>query len=143
MDFLTYISNKLNLGEFIENIKPDTNNMLTGLTGSTISLFALDALNKTNKKIVIVENTNFHANKLFDDLNLVDSNRIHIFPVEEAISTEIATSSPDELSQRIDALTFLLNDQPGILVTSTSGIEYTLSAKELFKASQLKIVKDD
>ncbi|WP_300560697.1 transcription-repair coupling factor [Companilactobacillus sp.] len=143
MDFLKYISNKLNLGEFIENVKPDTKNMLTGLTGSTISLFALDLLEKKNQKIMIVENTNFHANRLYDDLNLLNSEQVHLFPVEEAISTEIATSSPDELAQRLDALSFLVDDKPGILVTSTSGIEYALSAKELFEASQLKIKQNE
>ncbi|MQS89451.1 transcription-repair coupling factor [Companilactobacillus mishanensis] len=143
MDLTKYISNRLDLGEFIEKIKPETKNMLTGLIGSTIALFALDTLEKTNKKILIVENTNFHANRLYDDLNLIDGERVHIFPVEEAISTEIATSSPDELSQRLDALSFLVNDQPGIVVTSTAGIEYALSAKALFKESQLKIEQNE
>lgn len=143
MNFLKYITNKLKLGEFIENVKPDTKSMLTGLTGSTISLFALETLRKTEQKIIIVENTNYHANRLFDDLNLLNNEQVHLFPVEEAISTEIATSSPDELSQRIDALNFLTEDQPGILVTSTSGIEYALSAKELFEQSRLKIVRDE
>lgn len=143
MNFLKYITNQLNLGEFIENVKPDTKNALTGLTGSTISLFALDTMNKSGHKVMIVENTNYHANRLYDDLNILDTEHIHLFPVEEAISTEIATSSPEELSQRLDALSFLVSDEPGILVTSTSGIEYALSAKELFEASQFKLVKDE
>lgn len=143
MNFLKYITNQLNLGEFIENVKPATKNMLTGLTGSTISLFALDTMKKTDQKVMVVENTNYHANKLYDDLNILDTEHVHLFPVEEAISTEIATSSPEELSQRLDALSFLVSDEPGILVTSTSGIEYALSAKELFEASQYKLVKNE
>ncbi|KRK81940.1 transcription-repair coupling factor [Companilactobacillus bobalius DSM 19674] len=129
----------MDLGEFISQVKPETKNLLTGLTGSTISLFALDTLRQLNKKILIVENTNFHANKLYDDLNLLNSEAVHIFPVEESISTEIATSSPDELSQRLDTLSFLADDKPGIVVTSIAGLEYELSAKELFKSAQLKI----
>jgi Transcription-repair coupling factor (superfamily II helicase) len=89
--------------------------------------------------MLMVENTNFHANKLYDDLNLLDSDAVHIFPVEESISTELATSSPDELSQRLDSLSFLADDKPGILVTSVSGLEYQLSAKAVFKAAQLNI----
>ena len=96
MDLINFITNKLNLGEFINQVKPDTKNLLTGLTGSTISLFALETLKQSGKKILIVENTNFHANKIYDDLNLLDSDAVHIFPVEESISTELATSSPDE-----------------------------------------------
>ncbi|KRK51845.1 transcription-repair coupling factor [Companilactobacillus kimchii DSM 13961 = JCM 10707] len=129
----------MDLGEFISQVKPETKNLLTGLTGSTISLFALDTLRQLNKKILIVENTNFHANKLYDDLNLLNSDAVHIFPVEESISTEIATSSPDELSQRLDTLSFLADDKPGIVVTSIAGLEYELSAKELFKSAQLRI----
>ncbi|WP_125761924.1 transcription-repair coupling factor [Companilactobacillus hulinensis] len=143
MNLIDFITDKLNLGEFIDQVKPDTKNMLTGLTGSTISLFALQTLKRKNHKILIVENTNFHANRLYDDLNLLDSEHTHIFPVEEAISTEIATSSPDELSQRLDAMSFLASDEPGIVVTSVAGIEYALPSKELFKASQMKIVKDE
>ncbi|WP_334329155.1 transcription-repair coupling factor [Companilactobacillus sp. HBUAS59699] len=143
MNLIDFISNKLNLGEFIEQVKPKTKNMLTGLIGSTISLFALQTLKQKNKKILIVENTNFHANRLYDDLNLLNSEQTHIFPVEETISTEIATSSPDELSQRLDALSFLVSDQPGIVVTSVAGLEYALSAKELFESAQLKIAMDE
>ncbi|GEO59187.1 transcription-repair coupling factor [Companilactobacillus bobalius] len=139
MNLINFITNKLDLGEFISQVKPETKNLLTGLTGSTISLFALDTLRQLNKKILIVENTNFHANKLYDDLNLLNSEAVHIFPVEESISTEIATSSPDELSQRLDTLSFLADDKPGIVVTSIAGLEYELSAKELFKSAQLKI----
>ncbi|AUI72568.1 transcription-repair coupling factor [Companilactobacillus alimentarius] len=143
MDLINFITNKLNLGEFISQVKPETNNLLTGLTGSTISLFALETLRETNKKILIVENTNFHANKLYDDLNLLDSDAVHIFPVEESISTELATSSPDELSQRLDTLSFLASDESGIVVTSVAGMEYELSAKELFQAAQLKIAVNE
>lgn len=139
MNLINFITNKLDLGEFISQVKPETKNLLTGLTGSTISLFALNTLRQLNKKILIVENTNFHANKLYDDLNLLNSDAVHIFPVEESISTEIATSSPDELSQRLDTLSFLADDKPGIVVTSIAGLEYELSAKELFKSAQLKI----
>ena len=137
MNLINFITNKLDLGEFISQVKPETKNLLTGLTGSTISLFALNTLRQLNKKILIVENTNFHANKLYDDLNLLNSDAVHIFPVEESISTEIATSSPDELSQRLDTLSFLADDKPGIVVTSIAGLEYELSAKELFKSAQL------
>ncbi|KRK79655.1 transcription-repair coupling factor [Companilactobacillus nodensis] len=143
MNLTDFISNKLNLGEFIEQVKPKTKNMLTGLIGSTISLFALQTLKQKNKKILIVENTNFHANRLYDDLNLQDSEHTHIFPVEEAISTEIATSSPDELSQRLDALSFLIGDEPGIVVTSVAGLEYALSPRELFKSAQMKIAMSE
>lgn len=139
MDLINFITNKLDLGEFINQVKPETKNLLTGLTGSTISLFALNVLKQTGKKLLIVENTNFHANKIYDDLNLLDSDSVHIFPVEESISTELATSSPDELSQRLDSLSFLSNDQPGILITSVAGLEYQLSSQDLFKAAQLKI----
>lgn len=139
MDLINFITNKLDLGEFINQVKPDTKNLLTGLTGSTISLFALETLKQTGKKVLIVENTNFHANKIYDDLNLLDSDAVHIFPVEESISTELATSSPDELSQRLDSLSFLASNQSGILVTSIAGLEYELSAKELFQTAQLDI----
>ncbi|GEO77982.1 transcription-repair coupling factor [Companilactobacillus mindensis DSM 14500] len=139
MDLINFITNKLDLGEFINQVKPETKNALTGLTGSTISLFVLETLKQTGKKVLIVENTNFHANKLYDDLNLLDSDSVHLFPVEESISTELATSSPDELSQRLDTLSFLVSDEPGVVVTSVAGLEYELSAKELFKAAQLEI----
>ncbi|MFH5811871.1 transcription-repair coupling factor [Companilactobacillus sp. FL22-1] len=143
MNLINFITNKLDLGEFINQVKPDTKNLLTGLTGSTISLFALETLKRTDKKILIVENTNFHANKIYDDLNLLDSDKVHLFPVEESISTELATSSPDELSQRLDSLSFLTSDDAGILVTSIAGMEYELSAKELFKSAQLDIKVDE
>ncbi|WP_099975234.1 transcription-repair coupling factor [Lactobacillus terrae] len=143
MELTDYISNKLDLGKFIDQVKPGTKNLLTGLVGSTISLFVLDSFKRTNKKILLVENTNFHANKLFDELNLVDDIDTHIFPVEEAVSSELATSSPDELAQRIDALDFITSEKAGILVTSISGLEYILSPKELYEKSRINLVLDE
>lgn len=132
----TFFQNK-QLQQFVKKIEPQTKSLLTGLSGSANTLFFAGLL-KTEKKILIVENTNFHANQTFDDLNrIMDEKLVHIFPVEEAISTEMAISSPDSLSQRLDSLKFLSSDESGIIVTSVAGLEYVISGRKEFENHKL------
>ncbi|GKQ42289.1 transcription-repair-coupling factor [Companilactobacillus sp. RD055328] len=133
----TFFQNK-QIQKFVEKTEYDTKSLLTGLSGSANTLFFAGLLKKKNK-LLIVENTNFHANQTFDDLNrIIDDSLTHIFPVEEAISTEMAISSPDSLAQRLDSMNFLSSDKSGILVTSVAGLEYVISDREMFSNHKLQ-----
>lgn len=132
----TFFNNK-SLQKFCKNIEYNTKSLLTGMTGSANTLFFAGLL-KTENKILIVENTNFHANQTFDDLSrIIDEKLVHIFPVEEAISTESAISSFDSLTQRLDSLDFLTSDRKGIVVTSVAGLEYVINSKEQFQNAEI------
>ncbi|MGR3742270.1 transcription-repair coupling factor [Companilactobacillus sp. DQM5] len=132
----TFFQNK-QLQNFVSKIEYNTKSLLTGLSGSANTLFFAGLLSK-QQKILVIENTNFHANQTFDDLNrILDEDLVHIFPVEEAISTEAAVSSPDSLVQRLDAMNFLVSNNKGIVVTSVSGLEYIINGQKEFKESKL------
>lgn len=128
--------------EFVNKVEDNTKSLLTGLSGSANTLFFAGLLGK-KQQILIVENTNFHANQTFDDLNRVlDENLVHLFPVEEGIATEAAIGSYDSLAQRLDALNFLNSDEAGIVVTSVAGLEYVISSPEEFNEAKITFKKD-
>jgi transcription-repair coupling factor (mfd) len=62
--------------------------------------------------------------------------------VEEVIAAQGATSSPEFQSLRIEALSFLLSQRPGIVVTSVAGLRYQLAPVADFAAAKLLIAAD-
>lgn len=67
-----------------------TRQLITGLSGSAKTLLMAGALQKTHQKIVIAVPNLYYANQLVDDfLNILPSEQVHLFPVDEVLSAEM------------------------------------------------------
>src|SRR5699024_7901735 len=64
---------------------------------------------------------------------------VYLFPVDEMIAEEIATSSPDFKSQRVLALNALVSQEPVIIVTAAAGLTRFLPAPDVWKKSQFEL----
>ena len=92
-------------------IKPNTRQLITGISGSARTLFIKSMLADLSKPILLVTDTLFHADQLVDDLsNVLADDQLFEFPVEEMLAAEVATSSPDYRAQRINALKALIDE---------------------------------
>lgn len=112
--------------------------LLTGILGSARTLILKNIFQRLKKPMLVVTDTLSHAQELANDLSdVLDDEKVALFPVEELMATEIATSSPDFASQRVQALTALGNSQQKIVVTSTSGLKRYLAPVKLWKRCQL------
>ena len=84
--------------------------LLTGLNGSSKTVMLAELFLEKKQTQIVVTDDLYHAQRLVDDLtNLVDENSVYLFPVDEMIAEEIATSSPDFKSQRVLALNALVS----------------------------------
>lgn len=123
-----------------ENLKQPGRHLLTGLSGSAKTLFLAE--NFTAKKVsqIVVCDDLYHAQQLVDDLeNVLPPAKVHLFPVEEMMASEMATSSPEFKAQRVLALDALTSEEPQIVVTSLSGIRRFLPQKELWQQSKFEL----
>ncbi|KRK34799.1 transcription-repair coupling factor [Levilactobacillus parabrevis] len=118
--------------------------LVTGLNGSAETLFIASLLHEQQRSIVYVTDTLYHAGQLVDDLaNLLDENELFEFPVEELLAAEVATSSPEYRSSRIDALRALQSERPVVIVTALSGLRRFLPAPENFAAARFTVKAGD
>lgn len=115
-----------------------TRQLITGLSGSAKTLLMAGALQKTYQKIVIAVPNLYYANQLVDDfLNILPSEQVHLFPVDEVLSAEMAFSSPEARADRVSALNFLMTANAGIVVVPVAGLRKYLPTKETWQNAQL------
>ena len=112
--------------------------LLTGVLGSAKTLILKSLFQQLKKPFLVVTDTLSHAQELAADLtNILDAEQVQLFPVEELVATEIATSSPDFQSQRVRALTALSQHKAKVVVTSASGLRRQLVPVKMWNQNQL------
>ncbi|ADC49707.1 transcription-repair coupling factor (TRCF) [Alkalihalophilus pseudofirmus OF4] len=114
--------------------------LLSGLTGSSRTLLMAALYKETKKTQVVITHNLFQAQKVYEDLiDLVGEEDVHLYPVNELISSEIAIASPEMKSQRLDVLNKLVAGFEGIIIVPLAGIRRLLPPTYLWKDSQLNI----
>ena len=129
--------------EIISGLEPGSRQLITGIGGSARTILMNNLINSTQRPIIVVVDTLFHADQLVNDLaNIIDDDQLFEFPVEEMGAAELATSSPEYKSQRVLALNKLASGEPAIIVTSVSGIRRLVPSKSQFLKANLTIDMD-
>ena len=124
-----------------EHLEKETSQLITGLSGSAKTL-AISTLLARKKKILIVTPNLYYASKLMDDLqHIIEEKYLNFFPVDEVTAVEMSFSSPEALSERINALNFLAGSKPGILVTPVAGLRRFLPHPKLWKEQTILLKK--
>lgn len=139
---VTQLSNSKKIKEWLSQLHPNSSQLITGLSGSAKTL-ALSTMLQSDNKLLIVTPNLYYATRMVDDLqHIIEEKYLHFFPVDEVTAVEMSFSSPEALSDRISALTFLASDEPGVLVTPLAGLRRFLPSPEVWKEQTLSFVKD-
>ncbi|MDR3156631.1 MAG: transcription-repair coupling factor [Lactobacillales bacterium] len=138
MNLLEKISKNVLVSSWQKNHFLGYRQLLTGLSGSIKTLLIASSLRICKNKILIVVPTLSSAYFLAEDLRLIlPKATVHVFPVDELFSAEMAISSPEARSERIQTLNFLMSDLSGIVVVPTAGIRRMLPAPEAWQENHL------
>ena len=125
---------------FIKAVPQAKNSMLTGVNFGAFNLIIRELLHRLQQPILIVASDENRAQQIYSSLvELFEENMVHFFPVEPLLETQAAVSSLDELSQRLDAMSFLLTKQKGIVISTPQSLQYPLPAAIKFKANSLTL----
>ena len=145
MDIEAIVEQTPDFQTILAGISPKSRQLITGLNGSARTVYLSALFHQLTHSLLIVTDNLFHASQMVDDLtSLMDDDQVFLFPAEEMMASEIATSSPEYRAQRVQAVNALLRDQPAIVVTSVSGARRFLPPVEQFKAARLPLkVGDD
>ena len=123
-----------------KNLNQNTRQLLMGLSGSTKALAIASALEE-HQKILVMTSGYSEAEKLSSDLiSLLGEEKVYNFLADDAPMAEFIFSSQEKIYARLEALTFLLDDnESGILVTNISASHLFLPNPKELKSSVLEL----
>ena len=122
---INYESGKIGVEGLVEGLEP---------------IFLLDLYKKTNRPLLVLTNTLYEANKIYDSLyNYTED--VLLFPMDDFITTKIATVSPELKTIRLSTEQTLLENNNKIVVTHLMGYLKFLDSKEKTKNRIFKLKK--
>ncbi|MGM9903644.1 transcription-repair coupling factor [Enterococcus sp. 10A9_DIV0425] len=139
MDITQLIGQDPQVTEWVANIKERMpRQLITGLAGSAKTLLFAHAFQKAKKNLIILMPNVYYVNQLAEDLQQVlPPEKIHLFPVDEVQSAEMAFSSPEARAERVATLNTLQSEALGIYILPVAALHKRLPAKETWKKAQI------
>lgn len=132
-----YLSGKKDIRSILDGIEMGMEEQLVaGLTGSARSLLVSVINEAMSKPILLVTHQLSQAQQLYDDL-LELTQDVYLYPVNELIGAEIAISSPELRSQRIEALSNWQRAKKGILIAPVQALRRFLPPSDYWEKYQL------
>lgn len=118
--------------------------LVAGLTNAAKTLWFSSLYENNKESMVIVTHNLYQAQKIYDDLiELLNPEDVFLYPVNELITSEIATASPELRSQRIEVLNHLAHGKQGVIVTPVAGLRRLLPPMKRWKDSMLTFSMGD
>ena len=124
------------------NFEQFDNISISGLTNGLASFCFDNIYNKSKRNILIVTNSLYEANILYQSLSKLNDNT-YLFPMDDFLTTEALATSPDLLSIRLNTLNSLCDDKKSIVITNLMGYLRYLPSKESWKNNYISIKKGD
>ena len=127
--------------KFREITEESTN--ITGLSDELQSVYINSIFNEKDSNILVVTNSLFEANKLYNSLSNYNSN-ILLFPMDNFITTEASIGSPELEVNRLETLNNIVNsNNKKIVITNLMGLLRFLPTKENYVNSIIKLNVND
>lgn len=137
MNLMERFSQAAAIREWLERLSVDQRILLLGLNGSAKNLAVANAFMQTEGLLLVVTPTDYQARRMAEELQTMIAEPVHLFPVNEVMSAEMAFSSPENKAERIKTLDALLNGERCIVVASTSSIKRKLPALKTWQEAHL------
>ncbi|MGP4082778.1 transcription-repair coupling factor [Pseudalkalibacillus sp. R45] len=116
--------------------------LVSGLSGSARTLLMACLYQSDEQAQLVVTHNLFQAQKLYEDLTaLLGEDTVHLYPVNELTSAEIAIASPELKSQRIDVLNHLSDGAKGIVITPIAGLRRIIPPSEVWRNSHITFTR--
>lgn len=108
------------------------------------ALIIASSFQKKRQPIVVVKNNLYSAQRLFERLStLLPTDDCVIFSVEESLRVEAIAASPENMANKVEVLSKLLDNPNRIVVTHASACIRQLPRTHLFKESSLHLKVGD
>lgn len=113
---------------------------IDGINNGIEPLYLYNLYKKTNRGLFVVTSSLYEANKLYASLSCY-TNDVLLFPMDDFLTTRIATISPELKSVRLDTINELIKNGNKIVITHLMGFLKFLPNKDSSKNNILNIEK--
>lgn len=111
---------------------------LYNMTDEFFCVFLNSIRKKENKSILVVVDSLYEANKIYNSLNSDDS--VFLFPMDDFLTSEAIAISPDLMITRLETINSILNNkQNNIVITNLMGYLRFLPNKETYVNSIISL----
>ncbi|WEA53089.1 transcription-repair coupling factor [Weissella paramesenteroides] len=128
------------LQELATGLTKGGRHLMTGISGTARTVYLAALQQRTQQPMVIVSDSQFHADQLAEDLQaFLGNEHVAVFPAEKSLAAEMAVTSLDTRLARVSALHLLLTDPQAVVVTGIAGAQRYLPPVKKFQQAQLTI----
>ena len=127
----------MNFFKEIVNFELKENMGLINMTDEFFCVY-LNSIYKNGKSSLVVVDSLFEANKLYNSLLNINKN-VLLFPMDDFLTSEALAISPDLMIKRLESINSILNSRNSIVITNLMGYLRFLPSKETFLNSIIKI----
>lgn len=115
---------------------------VNGLTSELEVIYIYNKFLEGNNSIICLTSTLYEANKVFSSLSNYTKD-VLLFPMDEFLTSEALSTSPELKINRLETLKTLINDNKKIVITSLMGYLRFLPSRNLFTEKVIKLKKND
>ncbi|REH77090.1 transcription-repair coupling factor [Staphylococcus felis] len=114
------------------------NMLVTGLTPSAKASIIAEMYQADHRQVILVTNNLYQADKLESDLlQFVPDDELYKYPVQDIMTEEFSTQSPEFMSERVRTLTALAKEKRGLFIVPLNGLKKLLTPKALWQEHQM------
>lgn len=120
------------------------NVLVTGLSGAAKATIIAEKYLNSTQQLLVVTNNLYQADKLESDLlQFVEDSDIYKYPMQDIMTEEFSTQSPQFMSERVRTLTALAQEERGLFIVPLNGLKKWLTPVDMWKSHQLKLTVGD
>ncbi|PTU86695.1 transcription-repair coupling factor [Staphylococcus pasteuri] len=129
----------------LDQVFGQDNILVTGLSPSAKATLIAEKYLSDHKQMLLVTNNLYQADKSEADiLQYVSDEEIYKYPVQDIMTEEFSTQSPQLMSERVRTLTALAHGKKGLFIVPLNGLKKWLTPVEMWRNHQMTLnVGDD
>lgn len=144
MNILNYLNKQNKYQTILKKIENKQNIYIGNIASNAIKYLTSLAFENKNKSIIYVCENIYEASKSFETLvDILGTDKVSFFPVEELISLDIVASSQTFRLARMMTIANIIKKIPQVIVTNVEGVCKNVISKELLDKSIVNLKKND
>lgn len=139
MKLTTLFDENLPVNKWHRDLNKASRTLFTGIQGTIKALLMATAYDNYPDKYIIITDSQYHASELYSDLaEIIGEDKIFQYFSDDNIFAEYAIASKERIAYRLDALTFLQDEQAdGFLIIPIFALRNLLPNPKTFKNFKL------
>ena len=115
---------------------------ICNVTDEFFCLLLSKIYSRENKNCLVVVNSLFEANKLYNSLSNY-TNNVFLFPMDDFLTSEALAISPDLMINRLETINSIISCEKCIVITNLMGYLRFLPEKKVYENSILSLKNGD